>query len=283
MQRSVVRFSGLASRVLVLALIFSLGLPASLMGQGGSPGADNAAAQNVDDAAASFGTQPEFGDTIRNTHAASSSAQGDSRVSVMSLNSSPLGSAGTNAFGGHDPNAKQASTLAATGGSIGDRVPQMPQDAAAQRPKAVGEALFNGLTGFMGMPGLTPQRDSNGNYDEGLGFHQDGTVRRADGNSGDQLTADGRRANAYAQSGLDGAYTNRAQTPDYDPQKWYDPHSGSQRAGNGNGYGGLSSGLGGYWTGEAAGANTAFVVSVDNGNDRLLSHVGGVLSFVCRR
>ena len=216
------------------------------MGQGGSPGADNAAAQNVDDAAASFGTQPEFGDTIRNTHAASSSAQGDSRVSVMSLNSSPLGSAGTNAFGGHDPNAKQASTLAATGGSIGDRVPQMPQDAAAQRPKAVGEALFNGLTGFMGMPGLTPQRDSNGNYDEGLGFHQDGTVRRADGNSGDQLTADGRRANAYAQSGLDGAYTNRAQTPDYDPQKWYDPHSGSQRAGNGNGYGGLSSGLGGY-------------------------------------
>ena len=205
MQRSVMRFSGLASRVLVLALIFSLGLPASLMGQGGSPGADNAAAQNVDDAA------------------------------------------------------------------------------AAQRPKTVGEALFNGLTGFMGMPGLTPQRDSNGNYDEGLGFHQDGTVRRADGNSGDQLTADGRRANAYAQSGLDAAYTNRAQTPDYDPQKWYDPHSGSQRAGNGNGYGGLSSGLGGYWTGEAAGANTAFVVSVDNGNDRLLSHVGGVLSFVCRR
>lgn len=50
---------------------------------------------------------------------------------------------------------------------------------ASERPQSVGEVLFNHAASFMGVPGLTPQRDKYGNYDEGLGFHQDGTVRRA--------------------------------------------------------------------------------------------------------
>ena len=49
-------------------------------------------------------------------------------------------------------------------------------DADRERPRGLDAALFNVAATFMGLPGLAP---SSGARDEGLGYHQDGTVRRA--------------------------------------------------------------------------------------------------------
>ena len=78
---------------------------------------------------------------------------------------------------------------------------------STNRPKSMTEVLFNGVTGFMGMPGLTGNRHDpyDPNVDQGLGFHQDGTARRADGTTGNSAASarfDGRRAASYAGQGL---------------------------------------------------------------------------------
>ncbi|MDR2161358.1 MAG: inverse autotransporter beta domain-containing protein, partial [Desulfovibrio sp.] len=68
------------------------------------------------------------------------------------------------------------------------------------------ETLFNYAAGFAGVPGLAPRRGVDGSLDEGLGFHQDGTARRAGGTAGTSGPSDrGQRAGTYMQSGLNGA------------------------------------------------------------------------------
>jgi hypothetical protein len=77
----------------------------------------------------------------------------------------------------------------------------------ASRPKSVTEVLFNYGAGFMGVPGLAPRQGVDGSLDEGLGFHQDGTARKAGGVVGSSgPSANGQRARTYMQSGLQSGY-----------------------------------------------------------------------------
>lgn len=96
------------------------------------------------------------------------------------------------------------------------------KDADRERPRGLDAALFNVAATFMGLPGLAP---SSGARDEGLGYHQDGTVRRA----GSADTFDGRQARAYMGAGLmgDGAFSS----PDGTllPRRLGDEYSGRRR------------------------------------------------------
>lgn len=75
------------------------------------------------------------------------------------------------------------------------------------RSQSVTEVLFNYAAGFAGVPGLAPQRGVDGSLDEGLGFHQDGTARKAGGVAGALGTSDrSQRARTYMQSGLQKGY-----------------------------------------------------------------------------
>ena len=95
-------------------------------------------------------------------------------------------------------------------------------DADRERPRGLDAALFNVAATFMGLPGLAP---STGARDEGLGYHQDGTVRRA----GSADAFDGRQARAYMGAGLmgDGAFSS----PDGTllPRRLGDEYSGRRR------------------------------------------------------
>ena len=95
-------------------------------------------------------------------------------------------------------------------------------DADRERPRGLDAALFNVAATFMGLPGLAP---SSGARDEGLGYHQDGTVRRA----GSADAFDGRQARAYMGAGLmgDGAFSS----PDGTllPRRLGDEYSGRRR------------------------------------------------------
>lgn len=76
-----------------------------------------------------------------------------------------------------------------------------------EEPRGLDAALFNVAASFMGLPGLAP---SSGARDEGLGYHQDGTARRA----GSADAFDGRQAQAYMGAGLMGANGGLAGPPD---------------------------------------------------------------------
>ena len=95
-------------------------------------------------------------------------------------------------------------------------------DADRERPRGLDAALFNVAATFMGLPGLAP---STGARDEGLGYHQDGTARRA----GSADAFDGRQARAYMGAGLmgDGAFSS----PDGTllPHRLGDEYSGRRR------------------------------------------------------
>ncbi len=118
--------------------------------------------------------------------------------------------------------------------------------AQAERPKTVTEVLFNGVAGFMGMPGLqSNQYDPyNPNADQGLGFHQDGTARRADGTTGTGAASaafDGRRAASYVGHGLgygSNGYGLGYGMGGYDPLTGdYDTTSAAYHARQSGGYG----------------------------------------------
>lgn len=83
-----------------------------------------------------------------------------------------------------------------------------PQGNEVFRLKSMGEVLFNYGAGFMGVPGLAPQRGVEGALDEGLGFHQDGTARKAGGLAGSSgPSGRGQRAISYIQSGFQNGYS----------------------------------------------------------------------------
>lgn len=91
-----------------------------------------------------------------------------------------------------------------------------------EEPRGLDAALFNVAASFMGLPGLAP---SSGARDEGLGYHQDGTARRAGGDD----AFDGRRARAYMGAGLmgDGAFSSSDGT--LLPRRLGDEYSGRRR------------------------------------------------------
>ncbi|MDL2207225.1 inverse autotransporter beta domain-containing protein [Desulfovibrio sp. OttesenSCG-928-M16] len=151
----------------------------------------------------------------------------------------------TPAIRGHDRNAGKSSSVSASVNGISDRVPELRDKTttiaqqpefgdttrngktisvmspnSSPRPQSVGEVLFNHAASFMGVPGLTPQRDKYGNYDEGLGFHQDGTVRKAGGTTASGPSDRGQRAQAYMRSGIQGeagpGYASTIWEPGYD-------------------------------------------------------------------
>ena len=70
----------------------------------------------------------------------------------------------------------------------------------AERARSLNEVLFNAAASFAGLPGLAPTYGTDGLPDEGMGFHQDGTTRRA----GNENSHDGKRARAYMSAGLNG-------------------------------------------------------------------------------
>lgn len=141
-------------------------------------------------------------------------------------------------------------------GENGKNVAQAPSAySAASRPKSASEVLFNAATSVMGMPGLASNH--NGPYapdaDQGLGFHADGTVRKAGGEES-ASGYNGKRAAAYAGSGLgNGAYGNGGSLggmgyhePGYDPAtgqnyRYLNPTSGGRRAFGQGGMGGYGS------------------------------------------
>ena len=113
------------------------------------------------------------------------------------------------------------------------------RDAAREensRPRGLNEALFNTVASFMGLPGLAPQRGADGSLDEGLGFHQDGTTRRA----GSENAFDGERARAYQRAGLGSGMAGlNGLAPSYGDERtaalWHDvDYSGRRDARNGS-------------------------------------------------
>ena len=113
------------------------------------------------------------------------------------------------------------------------------RDAAREensRPRGLNEALFNTVASFMGLPGLAPQRGVDGSLDEGLGFHQDGTTRRA----GSENAFDGERARAYQRAGLGSGMAGlNGLAPSYGDERtaalWHDvDYSGRRDARNGS-------------------------------------------------
>lgn len=110
------------------------------------------------------------------------------------------------------------------------------------RPRRLMEVMLNGAASFMGLPGLAGEQHSlyDPNADQGLGFHQDGTARRADGTTGNQASSgnyDGRRAVSYLNHGLgygSGYGSGLSVAADDDPHSTlgYDPVTGQNYGAN---------------------------------------------------
>ncbi|HJA78644.1 MAG TPA: inverse autotransporter beta domain-containing protein [Candidatus Desulfovibrio intestinavium] len=91
--------------------------------------------------------------------------------------------------------------------AVGPEEADRAGEAGREAPRGLDAALLNVVASFMGLPGLAP---SSGARDEGLGYHQDGTARRA----GSADAFDGRQAQAYMGAGLMGANGGLAGPPD---------------------------------------------------------------------
>lgn len=222
------------ARALVWALVFSLALPLPMAGSASArdgdatsvtPAAQNmpVSARNSDDGAAHVLRRlnsPERARAIeeavrRDAAARAAAAQETAAPSVADRVAAPATGVSPTVRPEQRQTAASAQRPLATGSpattgasSVSSAAPAAPTaSASAQRPKTVTEVLFNGVTGFMGLPGLTGSAYDpyDPNADQGLGFHQDGTARRADGTTGNSAASgnyDGRRAAAYAGHGL---------------------------------------------------------------------------------
>ena len=209
------------SRVLVLALIFSLALPLPMAG--------HAASRNADDSAI--------------VHARLNSAERQAAIA----RAAEIDAAAREAFAAQEAGATpgSAAVIPAQAGIQKDGLPRglaARNDKSLSRPKSITEVMFNAATGMVGLPGLAGNQHDpyDPNADQGLGFHADGTARRADGTTGDNSASagyNGRRAAAYAGQGLgyspygNGLYANE---PGYDPvtgqnYRYGDPTNGGRR------------------------------------------------------
>ncbi|MGJ3524325.1 inverse autotransporter beta domain-containing protein [Nitratidesulfovibrio sp. D1] len=93
-----------------------------------------------------------------------------------------------------------------------------PLHGGASPPKSFARILAEQAAAFMGLPvSMDDPARMNQPQDEGLGFHQDGTVRKA-ARDGTATGVDGRRAVSYALHGTgNGLGIGNAAVPGYDP------------------------------------------------------------------
>lgn len=190
-------------RVLVFALVLSMTVPLPLAGGAATPGVPGAENRmEMDDDAASVHARlngPERAAAIEaarreDAAARASFARGEDGTSLSAASPASSPSADSSA-----PANRQGA----------------PTAQSAERAGSLAETLFNGAAGLLGLPGLqgnrpdpyAPQHDPNAdpNADQGRGFHEDGTARRADGSTGNNAASgsfDGRRAAGYAAHGL---------------------------------------------------------------------------------
>ncbi|SHN72308.1 inverse autotransporter beta domain-containing protein, partial [Desulfovibrio litoralis] len=91
-------------------------------------------------------------------------------------------------------------------------------------PKKVSAVLFNAATNAMGLPGLDARNDAyDPNADQGLGFHADGTVRKAGGENSYDYS--GKRAAAYMNNGVNtGSYNGVGTNLELDPIAKFNNH-----------------------------------------------------------
>ena len=192
----------LAARPLVYALILSLALPLPMAGSVFARSNDDPGTAHVTRRLNSPERARAIEEAARQDAAARAAfAQSEAAAPAQAAPAAQAGGvAPATPAASSAPRAEKAAQATASGPG--------KTASAASRPKTVTEVLFNGVTGFMGLPGLT----SSGRYDpydpnadQGLGFHQDGTARRADGTTGANSASaryDGRRAAAYMGNGL---------------------------------------------------------------------------------
>lgn len=188
-------------RVLVFALVLSMTVPLPLAGGAATPDAPGREGRmEMDGDAASVHARlngPERAAAIEaarqeDAAARASFARGEDGTSLSAA--SPASS----------PSADSSAPAAQQGA---------PTAQSAERTVSPTETLFNGAAGLLGLPGL--QGDRQDPYaphdpyapdaDQGRGFHEDGTARRADSTTGNNAASgsfDGRRAAGYASHGL---------------------------------------------------------------------------------
>ena len=95
------------------------------------------------------------------------------------------------------PSAPPSGSSVAGSGASGTAEMQGRTSASAANaaPRSATEVLFNQGASLVGLPGLAPRQGADGSRDEGMGFHQDGTVRKAADSD------DRHRAPAYMRAG----------------------------------------------------------------------------------
>lgn len=188
-------------RVLVFALVLSMTVPLPLAGGAATPdapGREDRMEMNGDAASVHARLNgPERAAAIKaarqeDAAARASFARGEDGTSLSAA--SPASS----------PSADSSAPAAQQGA---------PTAQSAERIVSPAETLFNGAAGLLGLPGLQGDRQDpyarhdsyDPNADQGRGFHEDGTARRADGATGNNAASgsfDGRRAAGYASHGL---------------------------------------------------------------------------------
>lgn len=177
---------------MVFALILSLALPLPMAGHAASRNADSDydavrvhARLNSPERQASIARAAEIDAAAREAF-----AEGDNGNSASVIQPPKTGLQGPQTLAGKARRGKAPSV-----------------SSASARPKSITEVMFNAATGMVGLPGLAgSQYDPyDPNVDQGLGFHADGTARRADGTTGTNAASagyNGKHVAAYAGSGL---------------------------------------------------------------------------------
>ena len=96
------------------------------------------------------------------------------------------------------PSAPPSGSLVAGSGAAGTQG-KASAGSANSVPRSTTEVLFNQGASLVGLPGLAPREGVDGSRDEGLGFHQDGTARKADPDSDGK-----RRTPGHMRAGMGG-------------------------------------------------------------------------------
>ena len=175
-----------ATRVLVLALCFSLGFPLNLISDAMQAAARTSNADatlhvwqrlNSPERQAAIARAAEMDKAAREAFAAQESA--NVIPAQAGIQSSPSGALAQNGKKALDSRLR---------GNNGAR-----SSLASARPKSITEVMFNAATGMVGLPGLAGNQHDpyDPNEDQGLGFHADGTARQADGTTGTNAASAG--------------------------------------------------------------------------------------------
>lgn len=220
-------------RILCLWLISSLLLPAPLAGASGTsfPHPSSARVQ-------ARLNSPERAEAIAKMHAQYNESTGGEGGEVIPRPS---------------PFAFSPFFLPQNNGNKSTQIPSASRySSGLARPKSLSEVLFNTATSMMGVPGLTHSGYDpySPNADQGLGFHADGTVRRAGGEDSN-YRFDGSRAQSYARAGLGygnqnhSLYGTSTVEPAFDPitgesYRFMNPTSGGRRSANAGGFTGMN-------------------------------------------